>query len=316
MKHSVSKNKVLQPDFKLSFLLPKYWPTWLGVFILYTISWLPYKFQLFLGRQIGRLFYKIGGSRKKIAWRNLTLCFPEMPEDERKKLLKKNFENTGIALLETGMGWWWPDWRIKQKVTVKGLENLAQAKKEGKGMLLLAMHYLSAEVSCRGIGVANPTVVFYRPHNNPLMEYFQYRGRGRSNKYMLGKRDIKGLISALTEGEACIYLPDQDYGRKRSLFVPFFAVKDAATTTGTLIFARQPNVQSFMVIPTRNNDGSGYTIEISKPLENFPTDNDEADLIRINQALEKAILQKPAQYMWLHRRFKTRPDKNAPSLYK
>jgi KDO2-lipid IV(A) lauroyltransferase len=312
----VSKNKVLQPDFKLSFLLPKYWLTWFGVIILYTISWLPYKFQLMLGRLVGRLLYKIGSSRKKVAMKNLELCFPEMSLEERTRVLKKNFENTGIALFETGMGWWWPDWRVRRKTKVVGLEHLEKAQQEGKGVLLLTMHYLSVEINCRGIGMGHPMVVFYRPHNNQLMEYFQFRGRGRSNKYMLGKRDVKGLLKALKQKEVCVYLPDQDYGRNRSLFVPFFAVPDAATTTGTLIFARQKNIQNHMFIPTRNDDGSGYTLEIKPMLENFPTDNDEADLIRINQELEKAIMFKPEQYMWLHRRFKTRPNEDDPSLYK
>ena len=312
----MSKNKVLQPDFKISFLLPKYWLTWLGVIILYTISWLPYKLQLILGKLLGRLLYKIGSSRKKVAMKNLELCFPEMSEKERIRTLKKNFENTGIALFETGMGWWWPDWRVKRKIKVVGLEHLEKAKQEGKGVLLLTMHYLSVEINCRGIGMGHPMVVFYRPHNNQLMEFFQFRGRGRSNKYMLGKRDVKGLIKALRQKEVCVYLPDQDYGRNRSLFVPFFAVPDAATTTGTLIFARQKNIQNHIFIPTRNDDGSGYTLEIKPMMENFPTDDDEADLIRINQELEKAIMFKPEQYMWLHRRFKTRPNEDDPSLYK
>ncbi|MDG1750992.1 MAG: lipid A biosynthesis lauroyl acyltransferase, partial [Thalassotalea sp.] len=99
----MSKNKVLQPKFKLSFLLPKYWLTWIGVLILYSISWLPYKVQLALGRFVGRLLLKIGSSRKKVALRNLELCFPEMPDVERLRILKENFENTGIALFETGM---------------------------------------------------------------------------------------------------------------------------------------------------------------------------------------------------------------------
>ena len=312
----MSKNKVLQPNFKLSFLLPKYWLTWLGVIILYSISWLPYKLQLILGRLIGRLLYLIGSSRKKIAIKNLELCFPQMNAEKRQHMLKKNFENTGIALLETGMGWWWPNWRVKRKVTFKGLEHVEKAQQEGKGILLLAMHYLSVEISCRAIGYGQPMVVFYRPHNNQLMEFFQFRGRGRSNKYMLGKRDIKGLMKALKDGESCVYLPDQDYGRNRSLFVQFFGVKDAATTTGTLLFARQKNAVAIMLTPTRNEDGSGYTIEFSPVLENFPSGDDEKDLIRVNQELEKAIMKKPEQYMWLHRRFKTRPNKDDPSFYK
>lgn len=312
----MSSNKVLQPDFKLSFLLPKYWLTWLGVFILYTISWLPFKLQLFMGRMLGRLLMKIGSKRKHVALTNLKLCFPEKSEDELQILLKKNFENTGIALFETGMGWWWPDWRVKRKFKVKGLEHLEKARREGNGVLLLAMHYLSVEMNARGVGYGHPMVVFYRPHNNQLMEFFQFRGRGRSNKYMLGKRDVKGLMKALRDGEACIYLPDQDYGRNRSVFVPFFGVKEAATTTGTLIFARQKNVETMMIIPVRNDDGSGYTLEIMPPLENFPTKDNIADVTRINQELEKAISRKPEQYMWLHRRFKTRPNPDDASLYK
>jgi len=311
----VSKNKVLQPNFKISFLLPKYWLTWIAVLVLYSISWLPYRFQLFLGKMIGRLLYKIGSSRKKVALRNLELCFPDKTDSERQIMLKRNFENTGIALLETGMGWWWPNWRVKNKINIIGLEHIEEAQKQGKGVLLLAMHYLSVEINCRGIGSGHPMVVFYRPHNNQLMEYFQFRGRGRSNKYMLGKRDVKGLLRALKDGEACIYLPDQDYGRSRSIFVPFFAVPEAASTTGTLIFARQKNTQTHMIIPTRNDDGSGYTLEIKPMLENFPTGDDTADVLRVNQELEKAILVKPEQYMWLHRRFKTRPNEDDPSLY-
>ncbi len=269
-----------------------------------------------MGRMLGRLLMKMGSKRKHIAMTNLRLCFPEKSEDELQILLKKNFENTGIALFETGMGWWWPDWRVKRKFKVKGLEHLEKARKEGNGVLLLAMHYLSVEMNARGVGYGHPMVVFYRPHNNQLMEFFQFRGRGRSNKYMLGKRDVKGLMKALRDGEACIYLPDQDYGRNRSVFVPFFGVKEAATTTGTLIFARQKNVETMMIIPVRNDDGSGYTLEIMPPLENFPTQDNIADVTRINQELEKAISRKPEQYMWLHRRFKTRPNPDDASLYK
>ncbi|WP_441002066.1 LpxL/LpxP family Kdo(2)-lipid IV(A) lauroyl/palmitoleoyl acyltransferase [Pseudocolwellia agarivorans] len=312
----MSKNKVLQPNFKLSFLLPKYWLTWIGVLIMYSISWLPYKFQIFLGRQLGKLLFKIGSSRKKVAARNIELCFPEMPETEREELLRKNFESTGIALLETGMGWWWPDWRIKRKFTVTGLEHIEKAKADGHHVFILAMHYLCAEIIGRGFGHSHPLVIFYRPHNNQLMEFFQFRGRGRSNKYMLGKKDVKGLIKAIRTGESSLYLPDQDYGRNRSVFVPFFDVKETATTTGTLIFARQPKTKTFMLIPQRKDDGSGYTVEITPALDNFPSEDDIEDTTRINQEVEKVILRKPEQYMWLHRRFKTRPNENDASLYK
>jgi KDO2-lipid IV(A) lauroyltransferase len=307
---------VLQPNFKLSFLLPKYWLTWLGVFILYSISWLPFKLQLAMGRVLGRLIFKMASKRKHVALTNLRLCFPDKKESELQHILKKNFENTGIALFETGMGWWWPNWRVARKVRVIGAHHITDAQKQGNGVLLLSMHNLSLEMCARGAGLDNPLVVFYRPHNNDLMEFFQHRGRGRSNKYMLGKRDVRGLLRALHNTDACAYLPDQDYGRNQSLFVPFFAVKETATTTGTLIFARKKNTKTVMMIPRRNTDDSGYTIKVSPPLDNFPTDNDEQDLIKINQTLENEILIQPEQYMWLHRRFKTRPNPEDVSLYK
>jgi len=312
----LSKNKVLQPNFKLSFLSPKYWLTWLGVFSLYSISWLPFKLQLAMGRTLGRLIFTIASKRKHVALTNLRLCFPEKNEGELQSILKKNFENTGIALFETGMGWWWPNWRVARKVKVTGAQHIRSAQAEGNGVLVLSMHNLCLEMCARGAGINNPLVAFYRPHNNPLMEFFQHRGRARSNKYMVGKRDVKGLLKALHQKEACAYLPDQDYGRNKSLFVPFFAVKETATTTGTLIFSRKKNTKTVMMIPRRNADNSGYTVEVSPPLENFPTDNDQQDLIKINQALEKAIMVQPEQYMWLHRRFKTRPNPEDASLYK
>jgi KDO2-lipid IV(A) lauroyltransferase len=313
---TLSKNNVLQPNFKLSFLLPHYWLTWLGVFTLYSISWLPFKLQLAMGRILGRLIFKIASKRKHVALTNLRLCFPDKNEQTLQGILKKNFENTGIALFETGMGWWWPTWRVARKVKVIGAQHINKAQADGYGVLALGMHNLSLEMCARGAGIENPLVIFYRPHNNPLMEFFQHRGRARSNKYMLGKRDVKGLLRALHEKEACAYLPDQDYGRNKSLFVPFFAVKETATTTGTLIFARKKNTKTVMLIPRRNADDSGYTLEVSAPLQNFPTDNDEQDLIKINQELEKAIMVQPEQYMWLHRRFKTRPNPDDVSFYK
>ncbi len=311
----MSKNKVLQTEFKPAFLLPKYWPTWLAVIILGSISWLPYKLQLPMGRVLGRLMMKLGGTRYKVAEKNINVCFPELSDEERLKLLTKNFENTGIALLETGIGWWWPNWRFKRRIHVKGLENVEKAKQDGSGLLLLAKHNLCVEPAARAIGFFHQVVVFYRPNHNQLMEYFQHKGRARSNKFMLDKSDVRGMCNALRDGESCIYLPDQDYGRKRSVFVPFFNIPDTASTIGTMMFAKRKNVKTIMVHTYRLDDDSGYEICFSEPLENFPSGDDIQDITRVNQELEKQIREKPEQYMWLHRRFKTRPNKDDPKFY-
>ncbi|MBY6064666.1 LpxL/LpxP family Kdo(2)-lipid IV(A) lauroyl/palmitoleoyl acyltransferase [Pseudidiomarina sediminum] len=305
-----------KPSFQARFLLPKYWLTWLGVGLLYFISWLPYKWQLALGRGLGRLFYKVVPKRAEVARRNLELCFPELSSEAVETLVKKNMENTGIAFFETGMAWWWPNWRIRRKLHVHGLEHLQTPQNEGKGVLLLLFHFLSLEVHARLQGFIIPGVGLYRPHNNAVMEFLQTRGRGRSNKYMIPRTDVRSMKQAIEQGEVAGYLPDQDYGRRRTVFAPFFAVEQASTTTGTLLFAKS---KKCAVLPTtcyRREDGTGYDVTFYPEFENFPTGDDIADVTRVNQMVEFAIQQQPDQYLWVHRRFKTRPSEDDPSLYK
>ncbi|WP_423811304.1 LpxL/LpxP family Kdo(2)-lipid IV(A) lauroyl/palmitoleoyl acyltransferase [Pseudidiomarina gelatinasegens] len=304
-----------KPSFEPRFLLPKYWLTWLSVGLLYTISWLPYRWQLGMGRGLGRLLYRFLPRRAKIARRNLELCFPHMSATDIEHLVRKNMQNTGIAFFETGMAWWWPDWRIRRKLHVHGIEHLQAAQKDGKGVLLLLFHFLSLEVHARLHGFVKPAVGLYRPHNNAVMEYLQTLGRGRSNKYMIPRTDVKSMLQALNQGEIAGYLPDQDYGRKRTVFAPLFEVEQASTTTGTLLFADNANCAVLPVTCFRRDDGTGYDMTYYPEFENFPTGDNVADVTRVNRMIEFAIQQRPEQYMWIHRRFKTRPNPDDPSLY-
>lgn len=304
------------PKFEWSFIYnPKYWPLWLLLGFLYAITWLPYSVQMWMGKQLGRLLYHTVKSRRKIAERNIELCFPDMPKDEQQKMVKRNIENTGIAMMETSIAWWWPQWRCNNIGTFTGIEHLEKAKAQGKGVLLLAAHKLHLEIDGRIFGINAPSVGFYRPHDNPLYEYFQYHGRCRTNKYMVGKRNIKGLIAALDDTEVCFYLPDQDYGPNRCEFVPFFAVEDTATTTGTLLFAKEANCVVIPLISHRLPNNQGYELQLQPPFENFPSGNDAADVTRVNQWVEQAVRKDISQYMWVHRRFKTQKDPQAPSRY-
>lgn len=305
-----------KPKFELRFLSPKYWLTWLSAGFLYGISWLPYKWQLAMGRGLGRLFYRFVPKRAHIARRNLELCFPNKSAEDIEQLVKRNLENTGIAFFETGMAWWWPDWRIKRKLHLHGIEHIQAPLAEGKGVLLLLFHFLSLEVHARLHGFVQPAVGLYRPHNNAVMEFLQTRGRGRSNKYMIPRTDVRSMLQALDQGEIAGYLPDQDYGRKRTVFAPLFAVEQASTTTGTLLFAENANCVVLPATCFRRDDGSGYDMTFYPQFEQFPTGDQVADVTRVNRMIEYAILQKPEQYMWIHRRFKTRPDSSDPDLYR
>lgn len=306
---------VQAPRFQWSFLHPKYWLLWLGLGLIWLVLWLPYPLLMKLGEGLGLLVMKVLKSRVKVTRRNLELCFPDMPKAQREALVRENFKDTGKAALETFMGWWWPDWRARPLCHFKGLEHIQAIQAKGKGVLMLCGHFLCLEMVARVFGFHCPGTGFYRPNNNPIMEYFQYHGRLRSNKSLIGKRDVQGLLQALNNQEACLYLPDQDYGRNKAVFVPFFAVEQTATTTGTLLFAGGANCETVTLLTYRLPNHQGYQVEVLPAFDNFPSADDKADVTRVNEWLEKAILATPSQYMWLHRRFKTRPKEDDPSLY-
>ena len=310
---SLSAKKVVAPEFEIAFFLPRYWLTWLSILILYSISWLPYKIQQYLGKLLGRLLKVVAKKRYHVAKRNIELCFPEMDAQKRADILKANLDNAGMAILETSMGWWWPSWRVNRKAEFEGYQHIEAILAKGKGVLAYAIHNMNLEFSCRVLGRQYPSVVFYRKHNNRLMEYMQYYGRNRANKYMVHKRNVRGLIHALDDGELCIYLPDQDYGRTRCEFTPFFAVSDMATTKGSLLFAKKANCETIFLVSVRTD--KGYKIIALPGLENFPSGDDKYDVTRINQMIEKMIMIAPEQYLWMHKRFKTRPNVDDPSVY-
>lgn len=305
---------MVQAQFRTAYFHPRYWLTWLGIAALYLVTLLPYPLIRRIGFTLGRLFMRIGKRRVKIAERNLELCFPDMSREARAQILQENFESTGMAVMETGMAWFWPDWRVKKIFQVEGLEHMRKAQAEQRGVLLIGVHFLTLELGARVFGMYNPGVGVYRPNNNPLMDWLQTWGRLRSNKYMIDRKDVKGMIRALRTGEIIWYAPDHDYGPRRSVFVPLFAVDKAATTTGTSILMQAAAPALVAFAPIRNKDGSGYRLVISPAIQGFPMDDEVAAAAFMNRVVEKEILRAPGQYMWLHRRFKTRPEGES-SLY-
>ncbi len=305
---------IKSPPFKKSFLQPKYWLTWFGIGLLYILVLLPYPVIYWLGTRLGRFSKVFLKKRVQIAERNLELCFPQMPKSEREALVNKNFESVGMGLFETGMAWFWPEWRVKRWFKVSGFENVSMIQEKGQGILLIGIHFLTLELGARIFGIYNPGVGVYRPNDNPVMDWLQTWGRLRSNKFMIDRKDVKGMIRSLKAGEIVWYAPDHDYGPRKSVFVPLFAVDKAATTTGTYILARTSKPVLIPFTPKRLPEGKGYELIISPPVADFPVDNEENAAKAMNKVVEQEILRAPDQYMWLHRRFKTRPEGDA-SLY-
>ncbi|AXU97413.1 MAG TPA: kdo(2)-lipid IV(A) palmitoleoyltransferase [Erwinia persicina] len=304
-----------QPQkFQRSFLRPRYWLTWFGVSVLFLLVQLPYPVLNKLGTWMGRTSMRFMKRRVSIARRNLELCFPDMDEQQLERCIVGNFESLGMGLLETGMAWFWSDRRVKRWFTVNGLNNLKAAQADGRGALIIGVHFMSLELGGRAMGLCQPMMAMYRPHNNKLMEWVQTKGRMRSNKAMINRRDLRGMVQALKQGEAVWFAPDQDYGPKGSVFAPLFAVPDAATTSGTWMLARMAKPALITVVLIRKEDGSGYELVIQPELKDYPIESEQEAAEYMNRVIEREIMRAPSQYMWLHRRFKTRPV-GASSLY-
>ncbi len=232
----------------------------------------------------------------------------------RERLIARNFMSLGMGLIETGMAWFWSDKRVRRWFDVEGYQHLQAAQASRQGVMVVGVHFMSLELGGRVMGLCQPMMATYRPHNNVLMEWVQTRGRMRSNKSMIDRRNLKGLVNALKQGEAVWFAPDQDYGRKGSIFAPFFSVQNAATTNGTYVLSRLSGAKMLTVTMVRKEDGSGYALHIGQALNDYPVEDEFAAAAYMNKVIEREILRAPEQYLWIHRRFKTRPI-GEPSLY-
>jgi hypothetical protein len=199
------KNTVEKPKFTPALLHPKYWGVWFGFGLLaLTVNLLPYALLLKIGRGIGALGMKLGKSRVKIAKRNLELAFPEMEAKEVDHMVVENFKNTGMALIETGITWFWPTWRFKRILIAKDIKELQRLNDEGKGVLLCCVHALNLEITARAFGVLGlPGYGAYRPHTNPAYEFIQYRGRTRNGNQLIYRRDLKQMVRVCAKAIAC-----------------------------------------------------------------------------------------------------------------
>jgi KDO2-lipid IV(A) lauroyltransferase len=258
--------------------------------------------------------YRMMRCRRSIARTNITMAFPELSERAQKRLLIEHFDNAGRTIVESALSWWGSRERLEKLGHIHNLDYLTEAAARGKGVVLLSAHMTSFEIAIRLLSDQHPLQVLYKEQKgNPLFErYTTYR---RLHYYIraITHHDLRGMIRGLKEGLTCWYLPDQDFGTNQSVFAPFMGVPTSTITT-TARLARMSGAVVVPYFPLRRHDGSGYDIHILPPLENFPSGNEVLDATTVNQLIESYVRQEPAQYLWMHRRFRTRPD-NAPSPY-
>lgn len=303
-------------EFKTTLLHPRYWLSWLAMAIWSLIvNLLPLPILIWLGRNLGTLIYRIGGSRRRIAEKNIELCYPELNPEERDILVLNTIQETAIAIFESGAAWFWPDWRFKGKYTLTGQEHIRKAKEDGKGVLFLGIHFTTIEIGASIVNLNFPISGFYRPHKNAVYEYLQASGRIRrnTNSTVIPNNDVRGIIKTLRNAQIINYAPDQDYGRDRSVFAPFFGI-DAATVKAPSQLSTAGRAEVIPWVTRRDPETNKYIIEILPAITQELNRGEYQDAVTINQFIEKQVRLNPKQYLWVHRRFKTRPQ-GANSLY-
>ena len=287
---------------------PYNWGQSATIAAIWLLARLPWRLGLRLGSALGRLAYHLARERREIARRNLELCFPEKHAHEREALVQANFRAMGRAVVETGLAWFGGPQVERIPVEVRGEEHLHAALAHGPA-IMLSGHFLCVELVGRRLPGHLPIVVMYKPMSKkPVLDRAMLNARRRNVADAISKDDTRALLRTLRKGFALWYAGDQDYGRKHSVFAPFFGIP-AATVTALSRLARMSKARVVPAFFFRQDDGR-YVIEFQPALEGFPSGDEMADATRMNRVLEDTIRRYPEQYLWIHRRFKRQEDRS------
>ena len=273
---------------------------WQGLCHLPT-SWHPA-----IGKLCGKLLLVFAGGRKKIAQANLALCFPNLSKMEQQKLLRDNFVYLGRSLIETGIAWFWSDQKIQSQIKyeITGLD-LLLPKDSNKGNLIIFKHSQHLELDARLLAMNAPMYGVSRSHNSASMNKIQDKGRLSSLKDTADKNNPRKFMKWLKSGKNVLYAIDQDYGWDHSVRLNFFQ-QEAATITTTKKIIDATNSNLLFINSYYENNKLILKIELIDHLELDST----ALAQKINDIMEEKILLHPAEYLWMHRRFKSTLGKN------
>jgi KDO2-lipid IV(A) lauroyltransferase len=280
-----------------------FWFMWL-------VHFLPLGLQARIGSFIGSILFWMIAERRKVTRINLAKCFPRMDPIARENLARAHFRALSRAFIEQGILWWSPRSRIEALVRLEGREHL-----DGHGKtIVFAPHFVGFEATLARLALEYPVAMMYSRQKDPLFEARLIAGRTRFGGVMYPRQGgIKRGIELINGGAFYYYLPDLDFGPKRSVFVPFFGVA-AATVTGLAYIARETGAAVVPCVTRMLPAGGGYVARLYPAWTDFPSGDDHADARRMMAFIEERVLEMPEQYFWLHKRFKTRPE-GEPRFY-
>jgi KDO2-lipid IV(A) lauroyltransferase len=288
---------------RFSLLLPQRWPMWAALGLLRWLAGREQAALLRFGMRLGDLARRLPLPQRRVVRRNLELCFPELSASAREELLARHFRESGITVPETALAWFAPRERLLSLVRFEGLEEFDRLVAAGRGVILLAAHFTTLEIGARFITAVREVHAVYKPSKDPLLSWFFRRYRGAVSAGMIASDDIRSMVRVLKAGGAVWYAPDQAFRGKGAEMVPFFGIP-VATNTATSRLARLTGAAVLPYFVERLPGTAGYVVRIGKPLEDFPGADSVGDTLRHHLLIEAETRRIPAQYLWLHKRFK------------
>jgi KDO2-lipid IV(A) lauroyltransferase len=276
-----------------------------------TAHWSP-RARTRLARVLGALLWWVVVPRRRVALANLRACFPAMRERERRRIGRALADNIARAALDHGLLMRGSREEVERYVTIDGLEHLRAAA--DRPLIVIAPHFVGLDAGGVRLNAAMRGMAMYSKQKNPVWDAWLYAVRKRFSDPVLIARqnaDLRALLRGLKSGLPLYFLPDMDLGRENSIFVPFFGV-DAATVPAVSRLARIAGARVVMAVTEMTR--GGYVLHVEPPWPDFPGESPEEDTERMNREIERWVLRMPDQYLWTHKRFKTRPA-GAPGLY-
>ena len=290
---------------KIEFIHPKFYPTWILILLMRIGVFIPFQFQVILGKAIGKLIYPFMKKLRETAYSNISNCFPEKKQPQVTLLVKQHFDAIGISLFETANAYYGSDRKIKKLLSINNKHFFSDALKDEGGIILLCSHFMPLMLGSRALLLENTIANVYRPQNNKLFDKVMVKGYQKNGAVMIKSKDTRSILKAIKNSLPIWYAPDQDLGINNSVFAPLFGI-ETATASATARLAKNNNTRviPYSFIRTKH----GYEMSFDKPIKNYPSNDPIKDATTTNKILENQIIKAPEQYLWIHRRFKTRPD--------
>ncbi|MEO9274770.1 lysophospholipid acyltransferase family protein [Marinomonas sp. 5E14-1] len=306
----MAKQSTLDKSIK-EFISPKHWLSWLGMGVAFLISFLPWPVLQGVGKIFGGLLYSLSPRRRHICNVNFKICFPEMTKAERKKLTKEHFKSIGQGTLETFASWFQDKNRFASRVVFEGQEVIDQVLAKGRGCILISGHFSSLDICGSQVPRILDVHPIYKLQKNPVVNWVMERQRKAIFSKTIERRNMREVLKSLKKNKAVWYAVDQDYGRRDSVFAPFYG-RECATIAHIGRIAKMTNAP--VVLYDYGRTENGYHLTFTE-VPNFPTPDDIENATTINRLMEESINPKKPQYFWAHRRFKTQKEKGTPSPY-